>query len=89
MPKWLCSSFTPKRDCGEDATDGGFCEAVSLRGMWVEIFAAVVSSEFRDATGGVCEPNDAEVSGTTGGARRRCGEVKHASSRDATVVNLS
>lgn len=46
MPEWLRSPFTPKRNCGEDVADGGVCAAVSLRGVWVEIFAAVVASEF-------------------------------------------
>src|SRR5215813_3466226 len=46
LQEWLRSPFTPKRNCGEDAADGGVRAAVSVRRVWLAVFAAVVSCEF-------------------------------------------
>ena len=88
LPQRVRSPISKKGRLGEDAVDGGICKAVSLCGVRVEIFAAVVACEFCDAAGGVFEPDDAEVYGATGSAWRGCGEVEHASSRDAAVGAL-
>ena len=82
LPKWLCSPIPKKGSLGKDVADGGIRAAVSLRRVWVEIFPTVVSSEFRDPAGGVCQPDDAAVFGARPGAEedaeRPGGEVEFA-----------
>ena len=63
MPKWLRSPISPKGDRREDVFDGGVCEAVSMRGVRMAIFPAGVSSEFRNAAGGVWKQDDTDGCG--------------------------
>ena len=69
LPKWLRSSFTSKRNCGEDVAECGLRPAVPVCRVRMAIFATVAASEFRDGAGSVWKPDDAEVSGATGSAR--------------------
>jgi hypothetical protein len=45
LPQRVRSSISTKGSAGADAADGGVCAAVSMRGVWMEIFAAVVAAK--------------------------------------------
>jgi hypothetical protein len=60
LPKSLRSPFAKEGSSGADVTYRGVCETVPVRRVWVALFEADDSSEFRNAAGSVCEPDGAE-----------------------------